>query len=43
MELAKVALPVLLTALFARLQRKRDLSDIENGKKKPSDFHHFIK
>ena len=42
-ELAKIALPILLTAMFARLQRKRDLKKIETGEKKPSDFHHFIK
>ena len=43
MELVKIALPILLTAIVARLQRKRDLKKIEAGEKKPSDFHHFIK
>lgn len=43
LELVKIALPILLTALVARLQRRRDLKAIERGEKKPSDFHHFIK
>lgn len=42
-ELLKVTLPIILTAVVARLQRKKDLQDIESGKKKTSDFHHFTK
>lgn len=42
-EVVKMTLPILLTAILARLQRKKDLKDIQRGKKKPTDFHHFIK
>lgn len=40
-ELLKIITPIIATAIVARLQRKRDLKDIETGKKKVSDFHHF--
>lgn len=42
-ELMKIVLPIIITAIAARLQRKRDLKAIESGEKKPADFHHFIK
>lgn len=42
-EITRIVLPVIVTDLAARLKRKKDLKDLESGRKKTSDFHHFIK